>query len=233
MRIARAGVGQQHGGGVELRALALVDRHRVDGVDGAEPGRAELDDLAAALERGARRGRARLRRSRRCRRCRAAARSRSRSRAAGGRRTSGLDVEVARCSREPALDPRRPGRHAVRRRGGARTAAGRRRARRSPRAPSPARPPRSPRGRRRPRARGPARAPRRRPRIARRRPGSTSTSSGGVAQHADRRVGVAARGSPSASCAIPPPKRCTRSSTTIPSPTRHPRADRPRTRDRR
>ncbi len=48
----RAGLGQQHRGGVELRALALVDRHRVDGLDRAEPAGAELDELAAALEHG-------------------------------------------------------------------------------------------------------------------------------------------------------------------------------------
>ena len=39
---ARARVGQQHGRSVELRALALVDRHRVHGLDRAEPQRAEV-----------------------------------------------------------------------------------------------------------------------------------------------------------------------------------------------
>src|SRR5580704_16786677 len=43
---------EQEGDGVELRALALVHRHRVDGVDGGEPGGAHFGDALAALEGG-------------------------------------------------------------------------------------------------------------------------------------------------------------------------------------
>src|SRR5215218_1723016 len=47
----RRRLGEDHGDGAELRALALVDRHRMHRVDGRDAPRAELDDRAAALER--------------------------------------------------------------------------------------------------------------------------------------------------------------------------------------
>ena len=48
----RAGLGQDHRDRLELGALALVDRHRVDGLDGAEAARRVQRRLAAALEAG-------------------------------------------------------------------------------------------------------------------------------------------------------------------------------------
>ena len=74
----RGRVGQQDGGGVELRALALVDGHRVDAVDRGQARRAELDDARRGARRRRSRARSRWRRRRRCRRCRGAGRSRSR-----------------------------------------------------------------------------------------------------------------------------------------------------------
>src|SRR5437762_10466428 len=50
-RSRRVGRGQQHGGGIELRTLALVDRHRVHGLDRTEAQRAEAEQLAGTLER--------------------------------------------------------------------------------------------------------------------------------------------------------------------------------------
>jgi hypothetical protein len=43
-------VWKKHRDRIDLRALALVDRQRVDGVDGVEPGRADLKEAALALE---------------------------------------------------------------------------------------------------------------------------------------------------------------------------------------
>ena len=50
MRICEVGSGSRTAAAVELRALALVDGHRVDAVDRGQAGRAELDELAAPLE---------------------------------------------------------------------------------------------------------------------------------------------------------------------------------------
>ena len=61
-------VGEEYCDRVDLRTLALVDRQRVDGVDGVEPGRADLDEPALTLEDGALAAAVAVRRSRRCRR---------------------------------------------------------------------------------------------------------------------------------------------------------------------
>ena len=59
-------VGEQNGDCLDLRALALVDRQRVEGLNRVEPGRADFDEAALTLEDGASCGRLRGRRSRRC-----------------------------------------------------------------------------------------------------------------------------------------------------------------------
>ena len=52
MRDREPDVGQQYGRNIELRALALMDRHRVDGVDRLQAGRAQLDDRIAFTSGG-------------------------------------------------------------------------------------------------------------------------------------------------------------------------------------
>ncbi len=195
----RVGRGQQDGGGVELRALALVDGHRVDGVDRGEPRGAELE----RSRRGARTPRHAAvgppRRRRRCRRCRAAARSRSRSRAAGGRRTSRRAAEAVDACGEPALDARRPGADAVRAAAVRAQHAEARRARRAP--PARVAGARRPRATARAAADGAARAPAPSAASPGRRRRRRSSVTVARARRATR-VGVAARGSPRRRAAI-------------------------------
>src|SRR5579859_5663976 len=50
---AGARVWEQHGDSIDLGALALVDGQRVEGLDGGQPSRADLDESALTLEDGA------------------------------------------------------------------------------------------------------------------------------------------------------------------------------------